>query len=152
MSENYSKLRESFDNALEQASGGKGKERHAKEDQRFEDQVMCNTQRMLVDHPLGGLAYQVIKKTIESGRLYHDVGADAARAEIYGAMNYLGGMDIIYKENQEPQQQPQQEITLFSGYPHELGSRYDIGYTLDDVAAKEIGDDDGEYEIILRKK
>ena len=57
-----------------------------------------------------------------------------------------------WKYEEEPQQEPQQEITLFSGYPHELGYRYDIGYTLDDVAAQEIGDDDGKYEIILRKK
>lgn len=56
-----------------------------------------------------------------------------------------------WKYEEEPQQELQ-ETTLFSGYPHELGYRYDIGYTLDDVAAQEIGDDDGKYEIILRKK
>lgn len=87
--------------ALEQASGGKGKERHAKEGQRFEDQIMCVIQRILIDHPMGGLAYQVIKKTIESGRLFEQKGVDAAKAEIYGAINYLSGMNIIYEEQRK---------------------------------------------------
>lgn len=97
----YESLRDEFENAIKQASGGKGKERHARKGQDFEDQVMCSVQRLLVDHPLGGLAYQVIKKTIESGRLYQDKGADNAVKEIYGAMNYLGGMNILYKELDE---------------------------------------------------
>lgn len=99
----YKELKNKFDCALEQAQGGKGKERHAKEGQYFEDQVMCEVQRLLVDHPLGGLAYQVIKKTIESGRLYQNKGANAALEDVYGAMNYLGGMAILYEEMEENQ-------------------------------------------------
>ena len=97
----YSSLKREFDNALEQASKGKGKERHAKKDENFEDQVMCAVQRLLIDHPVGGLAYQVIKKTIESGRLLNERGVDSAKNEIYGAMNYLGGVSIIYEEQRE---------------------------------------------------
>lgn len=94
----YNILQREFDNALQQASAGKGKERHARGKENFDDQVMCAVQRLLIDHPCGGLAYQVIKKTIESGRLFNDKGVDAAKKEIYGAMNYLGGMGIIYGE------------------------------------------------------
>ena len=97
----YGSLKNEFDNALEQASKGKGKERHAKKDENFEDQVMCAVQRLLIDHPVGGLAYQVIKKTIESGRLLNERGVDSAKNEIYGAMNYLGGVSIIYEEQRE---------------------------------------------------
>jgi hypothetical protein len=100
----YQALKNEFDNALQQAQGGKGKERHARENQYFEDQVMCQVQRLLIDHPLGGLAYQVIKKTIESGRLYNDKGIEAAIEEIYGAMNYLGGMSILYDEMGEEEE------------------------------------------------
>lgn len=94
----YALLKQELDSALKQASGGKGKERHAKEGQNFEDQVMCEVQRLLMDHPCGGLAYQVIKKTIESGRLLNEKGVDSAKKEVYGAINYLGGMNIIYEE------------------------------------------------------
>jgi hypothetical protein len=97
----YSRLQEFFDRSLSQASKGKGKERHARDDEKFEEQLMCAAQRILVDHPCGGLAYQVIKKTVESGRLLKERGIEAARAELSGAANYLGGMDIIYSEQEE---------------------------------------------------
>lgn len=93
----YKKLAEVLQEALDQAQSGKGKERHAT-DNAYEDQLMCATQRLLKDHPCGGLAYQVIKKTVESGRLLKTKGKEAAQKELQGAINYLGGMHIIYEE------------------------------------------------------
>ena len=96
-SDGYESLRAEFAAAAEQASGGKGKERHAN-DQPFEDQPILAITRLLEGHPCGALAYQVIKKTIEAGRLYKLRGVDAAVAELYGAKNYSAAMSIYLKE------------------------------------------------------
>lgn len=93
----YEFLRAEFAAAAEQASGGKGKERHAN-DLPFEDQPILAITRLLEGHPCGALAYQVIKKTIEAGRLVELRGVDAAVAELYGAMNYSAAMSIYLKE------------------------------------------------------
>lgn len=93
----YEFLRAEFAAAAEQASGGKGKERHAN-DLPFEDQPILAITRLLEGHPCGALAFQVIKKTIEAGRLVKLRGNDAAVAEIYGAMNYAAAMAIRLKE------------------------------------------------------
>ena len=73
----YALLELVLDRALAQASGGKGKERHDN-GLPFEDQPIMQITRLLGDHPVAALAYQVIKKTVEAGRLYHIKGADAA--------------------------------------------------------------------------
>ena len=93
----YNVLRDVFASAVEQASGGKGKERHAN-GAPFVDQPILAITRLLTGHPCGALAYQAIKKTVEAGRLVELKGTDAAVAEIHGAMNYLGAMVIILKE------------------------------------------------------
>jgi hypothetical protein len=95
----YSALEEVLDDALEQSSSGKGKIRHANNN-RYEDQVICVVQRLLKDHPFGGHAYQIIKKTIEAGRLYKIKGKDAAYQEMLGAINYSSAMCILIKEDQ----------------------------------------------------
>lgn len=94
----YATLTIVLEDAYDQARLGKGKERHAA-DNNFEDQVMCQVQRLLKDHPFGGLAYQVIKKTIEAGRLYQIKGPEEAYREILGAINYLGGMGHLIKNS-----------------------------------------------------
>lgn len=94
----YSALEEVLDDALEQSENGKGKERHAN-DNRYEDQVICVVQRLLKDHPFGGHAYQIIKKTIEAGRLYKIKGKEAAYQEMLGAINYASAMCILIKED-----------------------------------------------------
>ncbi len=93
----YGKLKKVLSNAEEHSSIGKGLERHATNN-NFEDQVICVVQRLLKDHPFGGHAFQVIKKTIEAGRLYKIKGEDAAYQEVLGAINYLGAMGILIKE------------------------------------------------------
>jgi hypothetical protein len=93
----YSALEEVLDDAMEQASVTKGKERHANNN-RYEDQVICVVQRLLKDHPFGGHAYQIIKKTIEAGRLYKIKGKEAAYQEMLGAINYGAAMNILIKE------------------------------------------------------
>jgi hypothetical protein len=98
----YEKLAEVLQEALDHSQLTKGKERHAHDGQPFEEQLMCATQRLLKDHPCGGLAYQVIKKTVESGRLLKTKGKEAAQKELQGAINYLGGMHIIYEEQGDP--------------------------------------------------
>lgn len=96
----YSALEEVLDDALEQSESGKGKERHANNN-RYEDQVICVVQRLLKDHPFGGHAYQIIKKTIEAGRLYKIKGKEAAYQEMLGAINYASAMCILIKEDQD---------------------------------------------------
>ncbi|MFV0422207.1 hypothetical protein [Oleidesulfovibrio sp.] len=95
----YSALRKVLEDACNQASDGKGKERHA-DNNRFEDQPIMQITRLVGDHPVGALAYQVIKKTVESGRLYKLRGINAARAELLGAINYLAAT-VIRLENIE---------------------------------------------------
>lgn len=93
----YATLRAELDAAFNQASGGKGKERHGN-NHPFEQQPILAITRLLEGHPCGALAFQVIKKTIEAGRLVKLRGTDAAVAEIYGAMNYAAAMAIRLKE------------------------------------------------------
>ena len=100
----YAILRDVFANAVGQASGGKGKERHAN-GSPFVDQPILAITRLLTGHPCGALAYQAIKKTIEAGRLVELKGTDAAVAELRGAMNYIAAM-VIYLEEQASKGKP----------------------------------------------
>lgn len=72
--------------ALEQASKGKGKDRHANGD-AFEDQIMC-----YMAHQLGVAApvFQVCKKSIEACRLPYPQNVN----ELLGAINYAAGAVI----------------------------------------------------------
>lgn len=84
----YDSLASVLDRALLQASQGKGKERHATGDTRFEDQPMgvINKQIGSID----GYIYQAHKKSLEALRL--PAGRDVA--ELLGAINYLAGAII----------------------------------------------------------
>lgn len=95
--DDYATLREELMAAFDQASGGKGKVRHANA-LPFEDQPILAITRLLKGHPCGALAYQAIKKIIESGRLLNLKGVDAAVAEVHGAINYTAAMAIFYRE------------------------------------------------------
>lgn len=86
----YASLREVLDRAYQQASEGKGKERHGGE-LPFEDQPMQILSEMLGSDK--GLLFQAMKKIVESQRL----DKEAAIEELLGAINYLAGA-IIYKE------------------------------------------------------
>lgn len=97
INDGYEMLRDEFVAAVEQASCGKGKERHAN-DQPFDQQPILAITRLLDGHPCAALAYQIIKKTIEAGRLVKLRGPEAAVSETYGVMNYAGAMAIRLKE------------------------------------------------------
>ena len=84
----YDKLFAVLMQAFEQASGGKGKERHAKEGVPFEDQPMSTINRQLGS--IDGFIYQAHKKCLESKRLPDGRG----QAELLGAVNYLCGAVI----------------------------------------------------------
>lgn len=86
----YHLLRRVLDLALEQASAGKGKERHAT-DNPFDQQPMMEIGRM-VGH--GFCLGQAIKKAQEASRMQ----PDAAQRELLGAINYLAGAYLLLEE------------------------------------------------------
>lgn len=93
----YESLERILSDAYEQASGGKGAERHANA-KPFDDQPIMQITRLLDGHPVASLAYQVVKKTIEAGRLYHIKGPDAAVRELHGAINYAAATVLRIQE------------------------------------------------------
>lgn len=89
----YYSLAAVFQRAFEQASGGKGKERHAN-NLPFDQQPM---QTIAAAHGVGFLTGQAAKKSQEALGLPHD----RKIAELLGAMNYLAGA-VIFLEGQRP--------------------------------------------------
>lgn len=90
----YAKLMHTLHMAYVQASAGKGKERHAKVDEKFEDQKICEIRRRVGSgYTLG----QAIKKCIEAQRL----PKDRAIAELLGAINYISAEIIVLEEGPE---------------------------------------------------
>lgn len=85
----YAELRRVLDEAVEQASAGKGKERHATEGEAFEEQQIVVLNRWIGSNH--GDIFQACKKAIESTRL----SKDAAKRELLGAINYLAAAVII---------------------------------------------------------
>lgn len=81
----YGSLALAFGAALDQASRGKGSERHAEKDEPFSSQLICAIPKRLGP---GGECFclgQALKKICESRRL----PPERARAELLGAINYL---------------------------------------------------------------
>lgn len=89
---NYALLYSVLSRAYQQASSGKGNERHGQA-LPFEQQPMQSISGLLGTH--GGLLYQAVKKVQESQRLPHD----AAVFELLGAINYLAGAVIYLEQN-----------------------------------------------------
>lgn len=81
--------------AYEQASAGKGKERHAAGDE-FNAQPILTIGRLLKS--ADGEAYQVIKKTREALMMHRRGNTDAAIRELLGAINYLAAVAILVSE------------------------------------------------------
>lgn len=77
--------------AFEQASSGKGKERHAN-DLPFTEQKIFSINRQL--DSVDGILYQVVKKTIESKKL----PPDRACAELMGAIVYAAAGILFIRE------------------------------------------------------
>jgi hypothetical protein len=90
----YFPLERILDMAYDQASEGKGKARHAKKDEPFKKQKICEiTRRVGLGYPLG----QAIKKAEEAQRLPYPANVQ----EILGAINYLAAAVIIMEEDEE---------------------------------------------------
>jgi hypothetical protein len=90
----YGSLIRVFKGAYDQASTGKGKERHA-DGEPFEQQKICTIARWVKTSPAGGPLQQAVKKCVESSRL----PPDRAIQELYGAINYIAAAVIILKED-----------------------------------------------------
>lgn len=90
----YAKLVKVFEAAYEQTAEGKGKERHAVEDQPFEMQTMCEITRRVQGSPVSPMLYQAVKKCYESPRL----SLSRARTELLGAIDYLAAGVILLDE------------------------------------------------------
>ena len=90
----YLLLWNTLHDAWEQAANGKGKERHQKEDEPFEDQPICMfARRVGLGYPLG----QTMKKIDEAARME----PEAAVRELLGAINYLAAAVIVIREQME---------------------------------------------------
>ncbi len=93
--EEYNTLWRVYIAAYEQASEGKGRERHAEAGEPYEKQIICEVARRVgLGYPLG----QAVKKVYESQRLGGVRGLD----ELLGAMNYLAAAFIVMQEGLEP--------------------------------------------------
>ena len=88
--DDYQGLQRVLQLALEQASAGKGNERHAN-GKPFDKQPRMEIGRM-VGH--GFCLGQAIKKAQESSRMQ----PDAAQRELLGAINYLAGAYLLLEE------------------------------------------------------
>ena len=89
----YKSLKEVLHLAYLQASEGKGKERHAKDGQAFEDQPICTIARKV---GIGFCLGQALKKIEESTRLSEYPGREIG--ELLGAINYIAGAIIVINE------------------------------------------------------
>lgn len=91
----YVHLRRILGEAYSQSADGKGKERHVREEgQPFEDQPICQLQRMYGQ----GYAYgQVGKKMEEAQRLPFK----QAKAELLGSIVYLAAAIKVLEENND---------------------------------------------------
>jgi hypothetical protein len=94
----YQKLEKVLTDAMEQASRGKGKERHA-DDEPFENQKICVINRWIAGSPVAGALFQAVKKTVESSRL----SGERAINELRGAINYLAAAIILLEEKTPPE-------------------------------------------------
>jgi hypothetical protein len=95
----YERLARVLERAYEQASSGKGRERHAN-GLPFHEQPMSSINKALGS--IDGFVYQAHKKSLEAKRLPQG----RAQAEMLGAINYLAGAVIALdswanKENQQ---------------------------------------------------
>ena len=93
-SDGYLDLRRVLDMAFEQASQGKGKERHAN-GREFDRQPIMELARM---HGLGYPTGQAAKKLQEAHTLLRLRGKEAAIQEILGAINYAAAAVLLIEE------------------------------------------------------
>ena len=87
----YEKLKDVLATALQQASQGKGKERHDVLGENFEDQPIMWIEKQFKSFQIG----QAVKKIHESQTL----PKERAIAELLGAINYLAAKVIDLENN-----------------------------------------------------
>jgi hypothetical protein len=116
----YAALDKVLQGAYDQASTGKGKERHA-DDEPFENQKICVINRWLSGSPVAGALFQAVKKTVESSRL----SGERAINELRGAINYLAAAIILLEEKTPPEseEEPLDGIAHALANPLKMGNR-----------------------------
>lgn len=92
----YSLLRDILASAAEQASRGKGRERHAN-GKPFDRQPIMEIGRML-SSVCDGQLYQAIKKAQEASGMISRGELDAAERELLGGINYLAAAILLVRE------------------------------------------------------
>lgn len=93
----YGSLQRVLDLALEQASAGKGKERHATTQgvfRPFHEQPICSIGRMT------GVGYN-IGQAMKKGHEACELPTERAKTELLGAINYLAAAYILMEERDE---------------------------------------------------
>jgi hypothetical protein len=90
----YAALARVLDDALRDAQSGKGKERHAKHGESFEDQQIVQLGEWM-DSTAFAIG-QACKKSIESTRL----PTERAKAELRGAINYLAAAILVLERKE----------------------------------------------------
>ena len=94
----YKELALVLQGAYDQASSGKGRERHSS-GEAFENQQICEIARRLKEGGvMTGPLYQAVKKCYESCRLINTKGKEATIRELYGAIVYISGAIKLVKE------------------------------------------------------
>lgn len=96
----YDTLSRVLMDALEQASKGKGKERHAT-DESFEQQRICVMNRWLKGSPVAGALFQATKKCFETAG-FDD--PDRSIHELRGAINYIAAAIILLEEMKQAEE------------------------------------------------
>ena len=95
--DNYSELKRVLEMAYNQASEGKGKERHAN-GEKFEDQPIMTIAK---GHGLGYQTGQAAKKLQEAHTLLKLRGKHAAIQEILGAINYAAAAVLLIEQMED---------------------------------------------------
>lgn len=90
----YATLIATFNLALEQASKGKGHQRHD-DGSNFESQLICDITRRLSGSPVAFSLGQAVKKIYETVNLS---APDKQIHELLGALNYLAAAIIVLQE------------------------------------------------------
>lgn len=93
----YETLFEVLFEAYNQASAGKGHERHAY-GEPFPEQDICTEARTL---GLAAPAFQARKKVKEALRLFEMYGAEEAIPDLLGAINYIAAMVIVMRRHRD---------------------------------------------------
>lgn len=96
----YKKLEDVLNRALEQASLGKGKARHATEGEPFEKQKICEIARRLSAEHWQFPLYQAVKKIYEAPRLSLTPIPKGVQTELLGAIVYIAAAIILYEEGE----------------------------------------------------